>query len=176
MSAARTAAPPRTLAAATQLAAAYADADGRLAAIEEARKAELGRINAAADVEAGPLLAELEAMAARLEGWWGRGGSAIAGEAKSAQLGGCLIGTRAERARLGHGFADDKEAMAALRETRLAARTVRVGYALDKVGTLKLLEGGGKTGETLAGLGFVAERGERFFVSRVEQPGAIGAA
>ena len=167
---------PRTLAAATALAASFAEADGRLAAIEEKRKVKLGRINAAADAMAGPLIAELAGMAERLERWWGKGGAAIAGDAKSAQLGGCLIGTRSHAASLAHTFKDEKAAVAALRKTRLATRTVRVRYALDKVGTLKLVQSGGKTGEALIALGFSAEQGERFFVSRVEQPGAIGAA
>lgn len=167
---------PKTLARATQLLERYSDLDGRLAAVEEGRTAELGRVNAAADAEAGPLVTELAAIAAQLEPWWQASGLALAQGRKSLQLGGCLIGSRKGRPKLVHTFSDDDKAVEALRATRWGKQTTRVKFSLDRTGAVKLLQlagaGAGKLGE----LGFSIDQSEAFFVERVEQACTIGAA
>jgi hypothetical protein len=90
----------------------------------------------------------------------------IAGGKKSTELGGCKIGLRTSRPKLAHGFESDDKAIEALRGTRWAKRTTRVSYSLDRTGTLKLLQLGGKAAADVASLGFSIEQGERFFLGR----------
>jgi phage host-nuclease inhibitor protein Gam len=166
--------PPRTLEQATALLGHYAQVDAQLASIEATRKTEIGRVNGQADAEATPLLAELEALSMRLQPWWEAHGAALAGKGrKSLQLGGCMIGSKAERARLGHGFENDDKAVEALRATRYGKQTTRVKYTLDRTATLKLMQIKGKTAAALGELGFRVDEGESFFVKRVEQAGTI---
>lgn len=168
--------PPRTTAAATDLLARYAELDTRAAAVEAHRKAEIGRINAAADAEAGPMREYLGAMAAQLRTWWDTEGRTLAtGARKSVQLGGCMIGTRTARASLAHDHGGEDAAVAALRSTRYAKQTTRVKYAIDRTAVLKLLQGETKAGAAIGALGFRVEQGEAFFVERVEQAGVVGA-
>ena len=47
-----------------------------------------------------------------------------------------------------------------------ARHTTRVSYSLDRTGTLKLLQLGGKTTTSIRLLNFSIEQGERFFVER----------
>lgn len=167
--------PPRTIEQATALLAHYAEVDTQLAETEANRKAELGRINAAADAVAAPLIAELQAISTRLKPWWQDSGKSVAPKGrKSAQLGGCMIGSRMSKATLGHGFKDDAEAVEALRATRYGKHTTSVKYSLDRAAALKLLQVGGKTATAIKELGFsVVEPTEQFFIQRVEQPGTI---
>ncbi|MDP8995300.1 MAG: host-nuclease inhibitor Gam family protein [Pseudomonadota bacterium] len=162
---------PRTVAQATALLERHAALQGLLEAVEGRRGALIARANARADAAATPLLAELQAIAARLEPWWQDAGRTIAGKRKSIELGGCTIGTRASRPKLAHGFEDDDKAVEALRATRYGRQTVRLRYSVDRVGTVKLLQLGGKAAETLQELGFRVDQGEEFFVQRVEQAG-----
>jgi hypothetical protein len=110
-------------------------------------------------------MTEIEAA---LEVWWKAGGNAVAGDKKSAELGGCLIGLRKSRPKLTHGFESDAKATEALRGTRWAKQSTRITYSLDRTSTLKLLQLGGKAGSDIAALGFSIEQGERFFVERVK--------
>jgi hypothetical protein len=69
------------------------------------------------------------------------------------ELGGCVIGSRKSRPKLAHGFESDDKATEALRSTRWARLTTHVTYSLDRTGTLKLLQLGGKAaGGRIAGL------------------------
>lgn len=165
---------PRTVEQAVELLGRYAEVDARRAGAEAARKDEIGRINAAADVEVAPLLDELAAIAAAVRPWWEGDGQALAtGTRKSVQLGGCMIGTRALRARLTHGFKDEDAAVEALRATRYGKQTTRVKWSLDRAAALKLVQGTSAAGKALVDLGFRAETGEQFFLERVEQAGTI---
>lgn len=166
---------PRTQEQATNLLGHYAQVDTQLAEVEAVRKAELGRINAAADAEAGPLLGELEALSAALDPWWKSNGQALAPKGrKSLQLGGCMIGSRMSKAKLGHSFDDDDKAVEALRATRYGKHTTRVKYSLDRAATLKLLQVGGKTAAGIQELGFsIVDPSEQFYIDRVEQAGTI---
>lgn len=168
---------PRTPEQATQLLGLYAEADGRLARIQARRTAALGRINAIADANAAPILAELGAIAVKVEQWFNGPGKALLPKGrKSMELGGYMIGSKAGRAKLGHDFEDDAKAVDALRGTRFGKHTTKVTYSLDRTATLKLLQVRGKTAASLKELGFsVVEPGEQFFLQRVEQAGTLGA-
>jgi|GEM_PF-1330946 len=168
---------PRTIEEAAALAAGHAQIEGRLAAVQAQRGIALARINRVADAAATLLLAQLEVVKAQLEQWWDAQGAALAPKGrKSMELGGCYIGTRTARARLAHGFADDKAAAAALRGTRLGNQTTRVSYSIDRAATLKLLQGEGKAAQTLATAGFRVEPAATiFYVERAEQAGTVGA-
>ena len=170
------AAAPRNLEQATALIAQFAEVDAQRAAVEEQRKSELGRINAAADAAVAPLLQELEGLQVRIETWWtGFAPSVLPKGRKSAQLGGCMIGTRKAAAKLAHAFDSDDKAVEALQGTRYAKVALKVRQALDRAATLRLLQVGGKTSQAIAELGFrVDEPGETFFLQRVEQDGSIG--
>jgi hypothetical protein len=167
---------PRTVAQATQLLERHAELEGRLALAEAARSEAIGRANASADAAAAPLLEEMRAIAEKLEPWWRSAREALAGKRKSIELGGCMIGTKMSRPKLAHGFEDDDKAVEALRASRYAKHTTRVRYSIDRAGTLKLLQVGGRTSETLRELGFSVEEGrDCFFVERAEQAGTMGA-
>lgn len=169
--------PPRTTEQAAALLTRYAQIDGRLAAVEAKRKNMLGRVNQLADAKAAPLVLELASIAGAVEPWWAANGDTVAPKGrKSAQLAGCMVGTRKAAARLAHGFQSDEKAVEALQATRYAKGTLKVTYKLDRPATLKLLQVGGKTSQAIADLGFsIDQGGETFFVQRVEQDGAIGA-
>jgi hypothetical protein len=157
---------PKSTAAATRLLERHAEIEGRLAGIDEKRSRIIVKANAAADNAAAPLIKEIEGIAAAIESWWRAGGSVIAGDKKSTELGGCKIGLRTSRPKLAHGFESDDKAIEALRGTRWAKRTTRVSYSLDRTGTLKLLQLGGKAASDVASLGFSIEQDERFFLER----------
>jgi phage host-nuclease inhibitor protein Gam len=166
--------PPRTLDQATAILAHYAEVHAQLAEVEAGRTADLGRVNAAADAVAAPLVAELEQLQARLQPWWETAGQALAPKGrKSMQLGGCMIGSRTSRPKLAHGFADDDKAVEALQGTRYGKQTTRVRYSLDRGATLKLIQIKGRPAEKLAELGFRVEQSEQFFIEPVEQGGTI---
>jgi hypothetical protein len=158
---------PRTVAAATELLEEFADLTSRVAIVEEDRSERIAKANVWADTAAQPMLVRLEEIRSALEPWWKNGGSAVAGEKKSAELGGCQIGLRTSRPKLAHGFESDDKATEALLATRYARQTTRVKYSLDRTSTLKLLQLGGKAGLDVASLGFSIEQGERFFVERL---------
>ena len=150
----------------------YANVAGQLASVEENRTAAIGATNAVADALARPLIELLDGLRVELEGWWLRNAADVTGgKRRSAELGGCMLGLRAGRAKLVFDRGDDKAAVAVLQEHRWAKQLVRVTYAVDKAATLKALDAGKHAGP-LADLGFRAEGGtDTFFIDRVEQPG-----
>jgi len=165
---------PKTLAAATRLLERYADLQADFDRVEAARSARLAAVNAAADADAGPLAKQMLDLHAALEPWWTEQGSTLAQGKKSLQLGGCMIGSRMGKPSLAHAFPKDEDAVTALLATRYKKQTTQVKYSLDKVGTRKLLELGGKAAEQLKDLGFSIKQDDKFFVERVEQPATIG--
>lgn len=172
MSAVRT---PRNVAQATVLLSRYAAIESDVAEIESVRNGSIARANELADERLAPALAELAEIRAKLEPWWASAHAELAGKRKSIELGGCKVGMRLTRSKLVHGFEDEDKATEALRGTRYARQTVRVRYSVDRAGTSKLLQLGGKTAETIAALGFSVEPGvDEFFVERAEQDGTLG--
>ena len=167
---------PKNLDQATALLNQFAEVDGKLAAVEAARQTDLGVINAAADLEAAPLVEELSAISAAIEPWWlDQGQKLLPKKRKTMVLAGCDIGTKVSSAKLVHGFASDADAAAALRAARQGKQTVRVKYELDKAGTTTLLKAGGKRAAKIRELGLAIDAGaEQFFVKRAEQAGTIG--
>jgi hypothetical protein len=158
---------PTTVAAATQLLEQYADLTARLDLVESDRAERVANANAWADTAAQPMIDELASLGAALEQWWVNGGNDVAGGKKSVELGGCLIGLRLSRPKLAHGFESDDKATDALRSTRWAKQSTKVKYSLDRTGTLKLLQLGGKAAADLVLLGFSIEQGtDSFFVER----------
>lgn len=149
----------------------YAAIAGQLAIVEHDRTAALAATNAVADTLAAPLIAELDALRAELDPWWRRNGDALtAGKRRSAELGGCMLGLRAGRAKLTFAHGDDKAAVAALRPHRWAKPLIRVTTAVDKVAALKALVG--KHATALAALGFGSDQGDdAFHIDRVDQAG-----
>lgn len=166
---------PRTLDQATAMAARFAELDTRLAQIEAERRSQTGQINAACDAVAGPITQELADIARCMAPWWAKHGVELTkGKRKSAELGGCMIGARAQRARLAHGFDNDELALAALIASPYRKGTVAVRYAINRTATLKLLDGTGAVAKGLAALGFRSEQPEEaFYIARVEQGGTI---
>lgn len=167
---------PRNAAQATPLLERYAEITGSLARAEERRSRLIARANAAADAVTAPLIAEAEEIAGKLGTWWKTAGPDLVGKRKSIELGGCLIGSRATKPRLVHGFESDDKAVEALRASRHGKLTTSVKYSLDRPATLKLLQLKGKTAEAIGELGFSIDPGsEQFFLKRAEQAGTIGA-
>jgi hypothetical protein len=114
-------------------------------------------------------------IAASIASWWPHAAPHIAGGKKSVQLGGCVLGTKKSRDKLGHRFESDEKAVEALLASRFAKHTTRVKYSLDRTSTLKLLQIGGKTAVSISELGFTIEPGsDQFYIERVQQDRTIG--
>lgn len=163
----------RTLAVATAALTRHAAIEGEIAAIEEGRSGKLADINTAADQARQPLDKELAAIGEALEPWWSaNGGEHTSGKRKSAELGGCMIGTRSSKEKLA--IAGDQDALVEdMRTLRWAKPYVRVTYSIDKQAVLPAMVG--KHGEALRSLGFSVEpASDTFFVKRVAQGGVVG--
>jgi hypothetical protein len=121
------------------------------------------------------MLKRRDEIAIALKSWWPAAAPHIADGRKSVQLGGCVLGMRQSKARLGHDFATDDQAAVALFKSRFRKHTTRIKVALDRTATLKLLQIGGKTAAAIAALGFKIEPGaDVFFVERVQQDRTVG--
>lgn len=166
---------PRTTIAATQLLERYADLTLRIDLVEADRSDAIATANQRADTAAMPMLEEMAAMRAALEPWWAKNRDTLVVGKKSAELGGCMIGTRQSKAKLTHSLESESKAVEALLASRYAKHTTRVSYSLDRSSTLKLLQIGGKTAASIAKLGFSIEPGtDKFFIERVQQDCTIG--
>ncbi len=161
---------PRTTAAATELCERWAMLDGQIAAIEERRQADIAAINADADRAATDLIAQRDAIGAKLEPWWVKAGEQLTeGKRKSTEIGGCMVGTRTGKAKLGVP-GKPSDLVEALKGKRWAKPFLRVTTSLDIAAISKALPG--KHGPTLKELGFRIVPGEEtFFVQRTEQEG-----
>lgn len=164
---------PKSTAAAQDLLGHYAELAEAAAHIETIRNGAIARANESADAELAPLLEELEQLRGALQPWWDAAGADLAKGKKSVQLAGCKIGYRTSRPKLAHDFGSDELAVEALMLTRHVRQTTKIRYTLDRTGTLKLLELGGKAGQDVAALGFRIDQAENFFVDRVEQDATI---
>lgn len=165
---------PRSTAAAAELCERYAELDAQRVAIEAERQEKLAAINADSDRAVEPVVKELAILAGKLEPWWDKQGAAelTDGKRKSAELGGCEVGTRASRAKLVL-IGEERDIVETLRPLRWAKPFVRVKYSLDRAATLKGLDGPHEG--RLAELGIEREDGtKQFFIKRVDQGGTMG--
>jgi phage host-nuclease inhibitor protein Gam len=164
---------PRSTDAAAKLLERYAEIEGQMVAIENVRNGAIAAANKAADAELEPLITQRLAIRAKLEPWWVTAGAAITeGKRKSAELGGCMIGTRAGRDSLA--IVGNEDAIAEKLAKRAWAKPlVRIAPKLDKKAILKSL--GGVYKKQLAALGLTLRSGDEvFFIERAEQAGTIG--
>lgn len=164
---------PRSLAEAQRLCELFAEIDGQIAAIEEARDVAIAAANAEVDRDLAPLLAQRAAIAGKLEPWWGENAAALTqGKRKSAELGGCVLGTREGRSAIviAGSEADLREVLSGL---RWAKPFLRVSVSLDKVALAKGLEG--RHAPALAELGVRrSQPAPVFYIERTGQAGTPG--
>ncbi|MFZ3485296.1 host-nuclease inhibitor Gam family protein [Sphingomonas sp. 3-13AW] len=166
---------PRTVAKATELLDRFASLSTALEKTNGDRNAEIAKINAAADVLAAPIVAELAKIEAAIAAWWKTAEAEITkGKRKSAELGGCMLGTRTGRTTLA--IAGEVEAvLTKLQAARWAKPYVRTTHAIDKAAALKALDG--PHAKQLSELGFSKQDGQPvFFLERVAQAGTVGSA
>ncbi|MET0181097.1 MAG: host-nuclease inhibitor Gam family protein [Novosphingobium sp.] len=163
---------PRSTKAATELLERYAELDGQVAGIEANRTRLLARANARADAAAAGLIAERALIRDKLEPWWQEAAAELTeGKRKSIELGGCVVGTQASRASLAIAGEED-DVLTLLKTLRWAKPLVRIKYSIDRVATLKALDGSHKA--ALAELGVSRADGkETFFVKRTAQAGTL---
>jgi phage host-nuclease inhibitor protein Gam len=158
---------PRTLAAALPLLERFASIGATIAAAEAQRAEDLAGINAAADKKIEPQLKELEELRAAIEPWWKKDGAQhLQGKRKTAELGGCTIGSKTGSAKVAHSFDDDDKAVEALRKARLAASFVRTKLSLDRTAIMKFLRG--DRAMKLTAIGFSIDQAEQFVLEPIE--------
>ncbi|MDE8654786.1 host-nuclease inhibitor Gam family protein [Novosphingobium album (ex Liu et al. 2023)] len=166
---------PRSVKAATELLERYAAIEGDIALIENVRNAAIAEANKSADAGAEPLIAERDLIREKLAPWWKDAAASLtAGNRKSIELGGCMIGTRAGRDSLA--INGDEDAIAEkLSKRDWAKPLVRVVTRLDKKAIMKSIDGVYR--KQLAALGLSRKAGgEQFFVERAEQGGTVAGA
>lgn len=163
---------PRTTEQAVAMLERYSTLSAELAGVEANRNAAIAATNAVADTLAAPMLAELEQLRTKLASWWGKKGAELTqGKRKSIVLGGCELGCRMPRATLTIA-GDEDAAIQALSAVRWGKPFLRTKVSIDKVATLKGLDGA--QGPRLVELGFGRETGKsEFFVKAVEQAGTL---
>lgn len=162
---------PRNVADATVLCERFATLEGEIALIDSARNDSIAACNNIADTAAEPLIAERDAIVAKLEPWWKRMAAKLTEgtKRKSIELGGCMIGTRSGRDSLA--VAGDEDVIVkALEKKSWAKPLLKVAAKLDKVAILKTVDGVYK--KQLAALGLTRKPGaETFLLARAEQEG-----
>lgn len=163
---------PRNTEQATGLLERYAVLDGQLAHIEGVRSTLISKANASADASAKPVLDELEDIRTKLQPWWTSAAAELTkGKRKSIELGGCVIGTREGKDKLG--TADDLEPVIKSLQRREWAKPLLITtVSIDKAAVLKSLDGVYK--RQLGELGFSrVDGGVTFYVKRTEQGGTL---
>jgi hypothetical protein len=167
---------PRTLEQAERLCGVWAQTDHAIARIELERDAALAAINQVADQDLVPLVAQRAEIEAALAGWWKRQGHTLTqGKRQSAELGGCVLGTRAGAGKVTITGALDA-IIARLRQYRgFARKYLRPKFELDRGAVAKGLAG--KDAATLQALGLGFAPGEAtFFIKAAGQGGTLGKA
>lgn len=159
---------PRTVEAATALCERYTELEGQIAVIQEQRQAAIAAENARADTAANDLIAQRDAIAAKLEPWFLKAkDELLTGKAKSVELGGVILAIRKARPTL-QIEGDEKSIIERLREFRWAKSLIRQRASLDRPQILKEL--GGLRGDELSKLGLTRDDGEdAFSIKRAEQ-------
>ena len=161
---------PRSMEAARKMLERYAALEDQIAWTEGLRNSAIAAANAASDREAEPLIAERDEIRTKLEPWWSENATEVTGgKRKSAELGGCLIGTVAGRDSLDVA-GDEAQVVTALGKRDWAKPLLRVKTSLDRSAILKSIDGVYK--KQLAALGLKRKCGEvTFFIKRAEQGG-----
>lgn len=165
---------PRTNEQAIALLERFSALNGKLALVEAARAAAIGDANKVADAASQPLVTEIEAITGLIKPWWAKAGPDLVKKGqKSAELGGCMIGTKVAPASLTFSKGDDKAAVKALLGEKWAKPYLRVSVSVAKPATLAALDGK-KHGTQLTELGFgKSEPGDVFFLKPVAQSGVV---
>jgi len=165
---------PRSLTEAQRLCEQFAQLDGEIASIEEAREVAIAAANAEVDKDLIPLVTRRDAIAAKLGPWFmANRQQLLQGKRKSAELGGVVLGTRTGSGKVSVAGAIDA-VIEKLRANRTFVRLyVRPKFELDKPEIRKGLEG--KHGPALKALGLGFEPGEdTFYIERTGQAGTPG--
>lgn len=155
----------------------YSALAGQLATIEEDRATALASTNAVADGIAAPIVAEMQLLEQQLKPWWIRIADKVTGgKRKSAELGGCMIGTKDKAASLA--IAGDEAAIVEqLKGQRWAKDYLRTVTSIDKIAVLKAIAGPNAHAQKLTDVGFSKTDPEpTFILKRVAQPGTISGA
>lgn len=159
-----------TLDEATALLERHAALEGKVEQIQGVRNRLISRANARADTACAPLLTELAGIAEKLEPWWEANAAELTkGKRKSIELGGCNIGTRQGKDKLG--TAEDLEPVIKSLQRRAWAKPLLVTtVSIDRAAVLKSMDGLYK--RQLTELGFSCVGGTAaFFIKRTEQGG-----
>ena len=125
---------PRTIEAATKLAERFAELETAIGVADAVRNDAIAKANAAADEEIAPLIEERDAIAAKVGSWWGKNGrEQVLGrkpKQKSAELGGCLLGSQKSRASLKLPEDEDK-LIERMKGSRALKKLLRVKESID---------------------------------------------
>ncbi|MEP9401872.1 host-nuclease inhibitor Gam family protein [Sphingomonas silueang] len=167
--------PPRTLDKATLLLERYSALAGELETIEANRNAAIADTNSIADRLGAPIVKEMDEIRAAIEPWWATAAAELTkGKRKSIELGGCVIGTRAGRAKLSIA-GDEAVVTETLKAQRWAKPYLRTTTAIDRASVLAAIDGPHQAKLLAAGLTRLA--GEVAFVlDRVKQAGTVASA
>lgn len=164
---------PRTVEQAAALCERLAELQGGIDAINASRARDMAIINARCDDASLDLLTERDAIAAKLaEAWPDLAAKVLPAGRKSAELGGCMIGSVTTRPSLTLA-GDEAAVIEAMQALRWAKPFLRSRVTIERAGVLKALDG--SRAGALAELGFGKGGGEeQFFVRPVEQAGVRG--
>ena len=159
---------PRSTNAAMTMLERYAELDGKLTDYEAARTEAIALVNAEIDKQIEPLLKEIGEITLKLEPWWTTAAAELTkGKRKSAELGGCIVGTVAGRDSLDVN-GDERAIVEALKKRVWAKTLLRVTTNLDRTAIMASLDGTHK--KQLATLGLSRKKGvETFYIKRTEQ-------
>lgn len=161
---------PRTVGQAAALCERLAQLQRQIDAVNADRGRAIAEANALADKASAGLIAERDAIAAKLgEAWPDLSAEVLPAGRKSAELGGCMIGSATARPSLVV-RSDEATVIELMGALRWARPFLRSRVTIDRAGVLKALDG--SRGPALAELGFGKGGGEeQFFVRPVEQAG-----
>lgn len=159
---------PRSTNAAMAMLERYAELEDAIAGGENIRNARIAEANKVIDESLAPMIQEREEIRAKLEPWWATAAADLTkGKRKSAELGGCIVGTVAGRESLDVD-GDEDEIVQALQKRSWAAPLLRVTTKLDRKAILASIDGVYK--KQLATLGLARRKGsETFYIKRAEQ-------
>lgn len=157
---------------AIKMLARYAELDGQVAARKARVEAAIAQMRAEADALDAPAITEQKAIFLQLKPWWAVRGGEIAGERKTWELGGCLIGHRMNNPSLG--YPKPEHFAVALLQGQGWQGLLRVKTELDKpaiVTALRLLEQAppedNEALDWLKAQGFSIVQKEEFFIDRL---------
>lgn len=161
---------PRSIPAAIALCERFALLDGQIETIEADRQASIAAVNGRCDTAANDLIAERDAIAAKVLPWFERDkDTLLTGARKSVELGGCLLGSRTGKAVLAVA-GKEADIADALHKLRWAKALVRVKSSLDRNAVGKALDG--QRAAELQAIGLSMKPGsETFYIERAEQSG-----